>query len=74
MVNVDRLLKKKGWTGAELGKLQIANVLIAYKKGLETGNPNEEGVVSRVEFKKMLNTITDPIEAKVYNGYMAIYE
>lgn len=74
MLNVDRLLKKKGWTGAELGKLQIANVLIAYKKALESGNPNEEGVVSKAEFKKMLNTITDPIEGRVYNGYMAIHE
>lgn len=74
MLNVDRLLKKKGWTGAELGKLQIANVLLAYKKALETGDPNEEGVVSKAEFKKMLNTITDPIEGRVYNGYMAIHE
>lgn len=74
MLNVDRLLKKKSWTGAELGKLQIANVLLAYKKALETGDPNEEGVVSKAEFKKMLNTITDPIERRVYNGYMAIHE
>ena len=74
MLNVDRLLKKKSWTGAELGKLQIANVLIAYKKALESGNPNEEGVVSKFEFKKMLNVITDPIEGRVYKGYMAIHE
>jgi hypothetical protein len=74
MLNIDKLLKKKGWTGAELGKLQIANILLAYQKALETGDPNEKGLVSKAEFKKMLSTITDPIEGRTYNGYISIAE
>ena len=74
MLNVNRLLKKKGWTGADLGKLQTANIMLAYKKALETGNPNEEGIISKADFKKMLNTLTDPTEKRVYNGYISIQE
>lgn len=73
MLNINRLLKKKGWTGAELGKLELANTALAYKKAVEADNPEQEPVISREDFRKMLNTLTDPVEGRVYNGYVSIH-
>lgn len=73
MLNIDRLLKKKGWTGSELGRLELANTALAYKKALDNGNPEQEPVISRRDFEKMLNTLIDPTEISVYNGYISIH-
>lgn len=73
MLNINRLLKKKGWTGAELGRLQIANTALAYDKAVKADNPNQEPVVSSADFQKMLATLTDPTEGRIYNGYISIH-
>lgn len=73
MLNIDRLLKKKGWTGAELGRLELANTALAYKKAVETNNPEQELVISRAEFEKMLSTLKDPVQGRTYNGYISIH-
>lgn len=73
MLNIDRLLKKKGWTGAELGKLELANTALAYKKAVEADNPEQEPAISRADFEKMLSTLKDPTEGRVYNGYISIH-
>lgn len=74
MVNIEKLLKKKSWTGQELGRLAIANLMLGYQKVLETNNPNEELPINQTDFDKMLRTLTEPTEGKIYNGYMAIHE
>ena len=71
---MEKLLNKKGWTGAELGKLSIANFMLNYKKNLENNTPSEDLLISESEFKKMLSTIKDPLEQKTYNGYVDIYD
>ena len=71
---MEKLLKKKGWTGAELGKLSIANFMLNYKKNLENNAPSEDLLISESEFKKMLSTIKDPLEQKTYNGYVDLYD
>ena len=53
MVNIEKLLKKKGWTGAELGKLSIANFMLNYKKNLENNAPSEDLLISESDFKKI---------------------
>lgn len=72
MLNIDKLLKKKGWTGSELGRLQIVTTL----KGLQTfidGEEHPEEIVSHADIRKMLDTL-DPVEGAVYNGYIALHE
>lgn len=73
MLNINRLLKKKGWTGAELGRLELANMALAYKKATDTNNPEQEPVISRADFEKMLSTLKDPTEGRIYNGYISIH-
>lgn len=73
MLNINRLLKKKSWTGAELGRLELANTAISYHKAVTSGNPYQEPPVSKADLRKMLNTIDDPEEGRIYNGYLAIH-
>ena len=72
MLNIDKLLKKKGWTGAELGRLQIVSTLKGLQKVID-GEENPTDIVSRTDIRKMLDTL-DPVEGAVYNGYIAIHE
>ena len=74
MLNINRLLKKKGWTGAELGKLELANTALTYQKAVENNNHSQEPAISRADFDKMLSTLTDPVEGRVYNGYISIHK
>ena len=71
-LNIDKLLKQKGWTGQELGILEITVTLEAFKNVIQ-GN-DKPPLVSPSELQKMLKTIEDPTEGAIYNGYMAIHE
>ena len=73
MLNIEKLLKKKGWTGEELGRLELVNTLSMFSQSLQ-GVQEPTPIVSKAEFRKMLNTITDPIEGRIYNGYISIHE
>ena len=35
MADIKRLLKKKGWTGRELGILELSNMAIMFRQALE---------------------------------------
>lgn len=72
MLNIDKLLKKKCWTGSELGRLQIVTTLKAFQK-VEAGEESPKKVVDRSHIRKMLDTL-DPVEVTVYNGYIGIHE
>ena len=56
MLNIDKLLKKKCWTGSELGRLQIVTTLKAFQK-VEAGEESPEKVVDRSHIRKMLDTL-----------------
>jgi hypothetical protein len=72
MANIKRLLNKKGWTGRELGILELTNTAICFKQAQE-GKP-QEPLVETAQFRKMLNTITDRQQGQIYNGYISIHE
>ena len=71
MVNIDKILKKKGWTGEELGRLFIANALTSYKNMLETGDANPP--VKEKDLDKMIATLDSSPNIKAYNNFMAVY-
>ena len=72
MSDIKRLLNKKGWTGKELGQIELANM--AYKFGQQIQGKDPTPLVSQGEFRKMLNTLKDPIQIRAYNGYLSIHE
>lgn len=72
MSDIKRLLNKKGWTGRELGQIELANMAYMFSQQIQGKDPTP--LVSDGEFSKMLNSIKDPIQGSTYNGYIAIHE
>lgn len=73
MININRVLKKKGWTGKDLGRLQIANAALTYDKSLKADDPQIKPIISKADLLKMVSSIKDPTEIETYNGYIDIY-
>ena len=73
MSDIKRLLNKKGWTGKELGQIELANLAYLFKQQKE-GKEDPAPLVSQGEFRKMLNTLKDPVQIRAYNGYLSIHE
>lgn len=72
MADIKRLLNKKGWTGRELGILELTNMAIMFRQALEGKEP--QPLVEQAQFRKMINTITDSKQGRIYNGYISIHE
>lgn len=72
MADIKRLLNKKGWTGRELGILELTNMAIIFRQALEGKEPKP--IIEQAQLRKMINTITDRQQGQVYNGYISIHE
>lgn len=70
---INRLLNKKGWTGAELGRLEIATVMRAYQRALN-GEEDTKPEISKEDFNRLVKTLEDPAEGKIYNGYLSVHD
>lgn len=73
MLNIKNLLKKKGWTGRELGRLEMVNTLDVFRQSLE-GVREPKPIISNTDFRKMLSTINEPLDERIYSGYIAIHK
>lgn len=72
MADIKRLLRKKSWTGRELGILELTNMAILFRQQL-TGQPLQP-IIDKAHFQQMINNITDRAQGRVYNGYISIHE
>lgn len=72
MADIKRLLNKKGWTGRELGILELTNMAVMYKQALEGKTPKP--LVEEAQFRKMISSIEDRQQGQIYNGYISIHE
>ena len=72
MADIKRLLNKKGWTGRELGILELTNMCVVFRQALEGKDPKP--IVEQAQMRKMINSITDRQQGQVYNGYISIHE
>lgn len=70
MKNIDRLLNKKGWTGADLGKLLIASMLNDVK---QQGQGEKTPLFSQSDFEKMESSLTSDSDYIVYGVYRDLY-
>jgi hypothetical protein len=70
MSNIDKLLRKKGWTGEEVGKLLIASLLNDIK---QQGQEDKELLFSQSDFEKMESTLTSDRDFLVYGVYRDLY-
>ena len=72
-MNINQLLKKEGWTGRELGILELTNVAVMFGKAL-SGEPDPKPIISQEQLRTMTRTIKDPVQGRIYNGYLSIHE
>lgn len=72
MADIKRLLRKKGWTGKELGQIEISNMCHMWSQQMQGKTPTP--LVEHEDFMKMLNSINDPVQGKVYNDYLKIHK
>ena len=72
MRDIKKLLNKKGWTGRELGQIELANMAYMFSQQIQGKDPSP--LVTKGEFRKMLNSIRDPIQGGIYNDYIKIHE
>lgn len=71
-MDIKRLLNKNGWTGRELGILEITNMCVMFRQAIEGKEP--QPIVEQAQLRKMLSTITDRQQGQTYNGYISIHE
>lgn len=72
-MNIDKLLKKQGWTGEELGRLELANTFTGFSQVLQ-GVKDPKPLISEADFQKMLDTIKEQEEGRTYNNYLKIHD
>ena len=69
--NIEKLLKKKRLTGAEIGRLWVYNTL--YQFGLKMqGSSTLEPLLTKSDFAKMLEQVTTPKGEADFNTYLTI--
>lgn len=73
MANIKRLLSKKGWTGRELGQIELTSLAVDYRNALE-GNEDAPNIIDPAELQRMVNSITDREQGRTYNGYLSIHD
>jgi len=72
VADIKRLLNKKGWTGRELGILELTNMAITFKQAMR--GEEIKPLFTSAEFQKMLTSITDRVQGNIYNGYIQVHE
>lgn len=71
MTSIKKLLNKKGWTGRELGRIELANLCLQ-RKGLADGNREKNQLVDEEQLAAMVKTLQSSEDINTYNGYLEI--
>ena len=70
--DIKRLLNKKGWTGKELGIIELTNLAVTFQQTIQ--GQEQKPLIEGAVFSKMLSEIKDPVEGGIYNNYIAVHE
>lgn len=71
-VSLKRLLKKKSWTGEEIGKLQLLDLAITYKTVSE-GKEAPPPLISEEQIIAAKKSLREAGQAEAYNNILSIY-
>lgn len=71
MVDINRLLKKKGWTGDEVGKALILSLIDAFKQNM-AGVPAPKELFTPAQLKTMVMSLKDRQQGIRYNRYLGL--
>ncbi len=70
MISIDKLLKKKTWRGAEVGRLHIASLMIDIQNAVD--KENKPQILTASDVDMMVNNLTEA-EYRVYMVYKSLY-
>jgi len=70
--DIKTLLNKKGWTGDEVGRLMIADLVKSYSNQLS--GKGEEGILTDSDKTRLVNALTEKADIQRYNDYRYIHE
>ena len=70
--SIEKLLKQKGWTGQEVGILAVTKSINAYRVADGKADAADVPDISDGMISKMLDSLGDEEEFRIYNGYVAI--
>lgn len=74
MADIKKLLRKRGWTGRELGILEVTNMAVNFRRRIE-GEADPNPLIDKAQFKRMLDdNLKDREQIRIYNGYLSIHE
>jgi hypothetical protein len=65
------LFNKKGWTGNEVGRLMIADLVTAYKNAL---HGTEKGLLSDSDKAMLVNNLEKKADIRTYNEYKYVHD
>lgn len=66
------MLTKESPTGEDLGRLMIADLVVAYKNAQE--GIRDKGLLTQDDRENLMRRLRDQAERRVYNDYVGIYE
>lgn len=70
--NIKALLSKKGWTGDEVGRIMIADVVKAYQNIID--GKGEHGLLTDVEKDQLVDGLNNNSDIKKYNEYRNVHD
>lgn len=70
--NFKKLLTKENPTGEELGRLMIADLVVAYENAQE--GIRDKGLLTQDDRENLIRRLRDQSERRTYNDYVGIYE
>lgn len=71
-VSITKLLNKKGWTGKELGRIEIANMVKLFSDN-KAGVINPEPIIPMEKLRSMVRSLETNAQINDYNGYVSIH-
>jgi hypothetical protein len=71
MLDINKLLKKKGWTGRELGKLALLDLAQTFEAAVLTGK-QQRSPVSTADIQKLIRTLETEEDHRIYSGYVEL--
>lgn len=71
-MDIQNLLKKKEWTGEEVGKAIILNLINVYKQTLQGAQQPPAELFSQTQISTMIQSITDRTQGQMYNRYVGL--
>lgn len=72
MADVKKILRKRKWTGREVGIIELTNLSVVFDQILR--GKEQKPVVSDDDIQEMKNSLTDAHDIAVYNQYIAVHK